>query len=147
MQKILRYVNRKQWLYIAISIVFIVGQVWLDLKLPDYMAAITTLVETEGSAMGDILTQGGYMLLCALGSVVFSIIVGYLAAKVAAGVSKTLLLQALDNSHCGGLGNVQCFLQVLQFRLFSFGFVQFHKRTDLRYCQVIAAQSVIPVFF
>ena len=90
MQKILRYVNRKQWLYIAISIVFIVGQVWLDLKLPDYMAAITTLVETEGSAMGDILTQGGYMLLCALGSVVFSIIVGYLAAKVAAGVSKTL---------------------------------------------------------
>ena len=51
MQKILRYVNRKQWLYIAISIVFIVGQVWLDLKLPDYMAAITTLGETDGSAM------------------------------------------------------------------------------------------------
>lgn len=90
MQKVLKYLNKRQWCYIAISILFIVGQVWLDLKLPDYMSAITTLVETEGSAMSDILTQGGYMLLCALGSVVFSVIVGYLAAKVAAGLAKTL---------------------------------------------------------
>ena len=68
MQRLLRYFDRRQWAMIAASIAFIVVQVWLDLKLPDYMSAITTLVQTEGSAMADILTQGGYMLLCALGS-------------------------------------------------------------------------------
>lgn len=90
MLKIFKYINRKQWLYITASILFIVSQVWLDLKLPDYMSAITTLVQTDGSAMSDILTQGGYMLLCALGSGVFSVIVGFFAAKVAAGLAKTL---------------------------------------------------------
>lgn len=58
MQRLLRYFDRRQWAMIAASIVFIVIQVWLDLKLPDYMSAITTLVQTEGSAMADILTQG-----------------------------------------------------------------------------------------
>ena len=65
MQKLLRYINRRQWAMIAASIAFIVVQVWLDLKLPDYMSAITTLVQTEGSAMADILTQGGvYAAVC-----------------------------------------------------------------------------------
>ena len=59
MQRLLRYFDRRQWAMIAASIVFIVIQVWLDLKLPDYMSAITTLVQTEGSAMAEILTQGG----------------------------------------------------------------------------------------
>lgn len=90
MLKIMRYISRKQWFYIGICIVFVVGQVWLDLKLPDYMSAITALVQTEGSSMNDILIQGSYMLLCAFGSVGFSVIVGYFAAKVAAGLSRTL---------------------------------------------------------
>lgn len=98
MQKVLKYLNRQQWFYVAVSIVFIVGQVWLDLKLPDYMAAITTLVQTEGSAMKDILVQGGYMLLCALGSMAFSVIVGYFAAKTAAGLSKTLREKVFDKT-------------------------------------------------
>lgn len=98
MQKVLKYLNRQQWFYVAVSIVFIVGQVWLDLKLPDYMSAITTLVQTEGSKMSDILIQGGYMLLCALGSVAFSVIVGYFAAKVAAGLAKTLREMVFDKT-------------------------------------------------
>ena len=98
MQKVLKYLNRQQWFYVAVSIVFIVGQVWLDLKLPDYMSAITTLVQTEGSKMSDILLQGGYMLLCALGSVAFSVIVGYFAAKVAAGLAKTLRKMVFDKT-------------------------------------------------
>ena len=53
---------------IAASIAFIVVQVWLDLKLPDYMSAITTLVQTAGSTMGEILSAGGMMLVCSLGS-------------------------------------------------------------------------------
>ena len=98
MLKIMRYISKKQWFYIGICVLFVVGQVWLDLKLPDYMSAITTLVQTEGSAMRDILTQGGYMMLCALGSVVSSVIVGYFAAKVAAGLSKILREKVYDKT-------------------------------------------------
>ncbi len=79
-------------------IVFIVGQVWLDLKLPDYMSAVTTLVQTEGSSLSEILTQGGYMLLCALGSGLFSVVVGFFAAKTAAGLSKTLRGKVYDKT-------------------------------------------------
>lgn len=98
MTKILKYLNRRQRLYILVSLVFIVVQVWLDLKLPDYMSGITTLVQTEGSTMSEILTQGGYMLLCALGSMAASIVVGYLAAKVGAGLAQTLRGQVYDKT-------------------------------------------------
>ena len=98
MQRLLRYFDRRQWAMITASIVFIVIQVWLDLKLPDYMSAITTLVQTEGSAMADILTQGGYMLLCALGSGAASVIVGYFAAQVAAGLARRLRGEVFDKT-------------------------------------------------
>ena len=98
MTKIMRYLTKQQWGWIGACILFIVGQVWLDLKMPDYMSAITTLVQTEGSSMGDILLQGFYMLLCALGSMVFSIIVGYFAAKTAAGLSQTLRGKVFDKT-------------------------------------------------
>lgn len=90
MIRIIKYFNRKQWLYVSTAVLFIVIQVWLDLKLLDYMSGITTLVQTEGSSMSDILTQGGYMLMCALGSMAASIVVGYFAARVAAGLAQTL---------------------------------------------------------
>ncbi len=92
MLKILGYLRKKEWSMVAVSVIFIVGQVWLDLKLPDYMKEITTLVQTEGSKMADIWTAGGKMLLCALGSVVLAILTGYLAAKIAAGFSQRLRL-------------------------------------------------------
>ena len=98
MLKLLRYFNKRQWGCIAVCIVFIVGQVWLDLKLPDYMSEITTLVETEGSEMSEILIQGAYMLACALGSGVFSVITGYFAAVVAAGLSKTLRKEVYEHT-------------------------------------------------
>lgn len=75
---------------VLISLVFIITQVWLDLKMPDYMSAITQLVQTPGSAMGDILKNGGYMLLCAVGSMAAAMVTGYFAARVAAGLSKTV---------------------------------------------------------
>ncbi|MFT9820883.1 ABC transporter ATP-binding protein [Lysinibacillus sp. NPDC056185] len=90
MLKIFKYLKPKEWTLIVASIVFIVGQVWLDLKLPDYMAKITTLVQTEGSKTSEIWTAGGKMLLCALGSMILAIIVGYFAAKVATSLSKEL---------------------------------------------------------
>lgn len=90
MIKILKYVKPKEWLLVFISLVFIVSQVWLDLKSPDYMAEITTLVQTPGSQMADIWLAGGKMLLCTLGSVFASVIVGLIAALVGEGLSRRL---------------------------------------------------------
>ena len=90
MIKLFRYLKLKEWLFFLISLVFIVVQVFLDLKLPDYMSRITTLVETAGSAMGDIWSAGGMMLLCSLGSLASSITVCFLAARIAASYSKRL---------------------------------------------------------
>lgn len=90
MIKILKYFKKTEWLQVALCLVFVIGQVWLDLKLPDYMSEITMLVQTEGSAMSDIWSAGGYMLLCALGSLVASIIIGYFAARLAATLSYRL---------------------------------------------------------
>ena len=82
MFKILKNLNKKQKVLIIFSIILICLQVWLELKMPDYMATITTLVETEGSKMIDIIKNGSMMLLCALGSLTTSILTGYLLAYV-----------------------------------------------------------------
>ncbi len=90
MLKIFKHLQGKDWLLIMCSLVFIVAQVWLDLKLPDYMYEITMLVQTEGSKMSEVLVQGGYMILCAVGSMIAAMITGFFAAKVAAGFSVRL---------------------------------------------------------
>ena len=90
MFKLLKRLNKKDVLLIFISIFLIVIQVWLDLKLPDYMSKITQLVQTEGSILSDILIAGGKMMLCAFGSLIAAVIVGYFASLIAASFSKTL---------------------------------------------------------
>lgn len=87
MFKLFKNFSKKDIILIIIAIVLIVGQVWLDLKLPDYMSEITVLVQTEGSSIKDILINGGYMLLCALGSLMSAIIVGYTASNISASFS------------------------------------------------------------
>ena len=84
MIRLLKQFNLKEWVIIFICILLILFQVWLDLKLPDYMANITRLVQTSGSSMKDIMHEGMLMLLCAFGSLVGAIIVGYLSAFIAA---------------------------------------------------------------
>ena len=90
MIKIIRYLNKKQWMQILLSFVFIVTQVYLDLKIPDYMSKITMYVESPGHTVSDIIGEGKWMLLCAFGSLISAIIVGYLASKVSASFSKDL---------------------------------------------------------
>ncbi|GFH42598.1 multidrug ABC transporter ATP-binding protein [Lactococcus hodotermopsidis] len=90
MFKILKKLSGKEWRYIGISLIFIVSQVWLDLKLPDYMSKVTKLIQTKGTTVSQIFDEGKWMVLCALGSLVAAVIVGYFAAKVAAGMSRTL---------------------------------------------------------
>ncbi|QPJ86404.1 ABC transporter ATP-binding protein [Sarcina sp. JB2] len=96
MLKIFKNFKGKEWLLLSISVVFIVLQVWLDLRLPDYMSDITRLVQTQGSEMSEILTAGGWMLLCALGSLIASVIVAALAAKIASNFSATLRSKLYD---------------------------------------------------
>ncbi len=88
MLKLLKNFGKREWCFILISFVLIFGQVWLELKVPDYMSQITILVQTEGSSMKDILLNGGYMLLCTLGSLILAIIVGYITANLSASFSK-----------------------------------------------------------
>lgn len=88
MFKLFKKLTKKELILVLVSLVFIIGQVWLDLKLPDYMSNITKLVQTEGTEIIEILKQGGYMLLCAGGSLVFAIIVGYLASYISSSFSK-----------------------------------------------------------
>ena len=90
MFKLLKSFRKKEWLITIVSVCLIVMQVWLELKMPDYMSKVTILVQTEGSKMSDILINGGYMLLCALGSLVGAVIVGYSIALLSAGFSKKL---------------------------------------------------------
>ena len=85
MLKILKYMKRRDWLYALCGLVFIVCGVWLDLRLPDYMREITTLVQTPGSEMGTVLRAGGSMLLCALGSLAATAVTGFFVARIAAG--------------------------------------------------------------
>jgi len=90
MIKLLKYLKSKDWLFVFISLLFIVCQVWLDLKLPDYMSDITALIQMPDAEMIEIWKAGGKMLICALGSLAASIIVGYFISGIAAGLSKTL---------------------------------------------------------
>ena len=96
MIKLLKNFTKKDWLMIFLSFILIFSQVWLELKMPDYMSEITVLVKTEGSKMSDILVQGGYMLLCAFGSLVGAAIVGFLISKLSANFSLNLRKKIFD---------------------------------------------------
>lgn len=109
MLKILKRLSGKEWLQAGISLLFIVSQVWLDLKLPDYMSEITRLTQTEGSALADIWTAGGYMLLCALGSVAASVIVGFFAARIAASFSQRLRSNLYDKVDAFSMNEISHF--------------------------------------
>ena len=87
MLKLLKNLKSIDWVYISVGVVLIAMQVWLDMTLPDYMSTITTLIVSEGSAMGDILAAGGKMLLCAFGSAALAVAVGFLTARIAADFS------------------------------------------------------------
>lgn len=109
MIKLLRYMKGREWLFFLVSLVFIISQVWLDLKLPDYMSEITTLVKTEGSAMADIWASGGKMLLCSLGSLASSIIVCYLASSIAASFSRRLRAAMFDKVESFSMEEINSF--------------------------------------
>ena len=90
MIKVFKHLKPNEWLMALISLGFIVAQVRLELRMPEYMEEITMLVQTPGSALSDVWVTGGYMLLCALGSLACAVIVGFFAARIAASFSQRL---------------------------------------------------------
>ena len=90
MAKIFKQFNKKDWALIFLVAILIVFQVWLDLKLPDYMSEVTRILQSEGYIIKDILAQGGYMLLCAFGSLGSAVIVGYITSFISADFSMNL---------------------------------------------------------
>ena len=109
MIKLLKNFSKKDWFLILISFALIVVQVWLELKMPDYMSEITKLVQTENVKMSDILTQGGYMLICAFGSLVSAIIVGYFVSNIAATFSMKVRKRLFDKVEDLSMGEVKKF--------------------------------------
>ena len=97
MLKVLKTLKWREWLYAAVAVGFIVLQVWLDLKMPDYMSQITQLaVMSDAANMPEIWKNGGLMLACALGSAISSVAVGFFAARIAASVSFRLRSRVFD---------------------------------------------------
>lgn len=90
MIKLIKNFEKKDYTLVLLIVILIVVQVWLDLKMPDYMSEITKLVRTEGSNMSDILYNGGFMLLCSLGSLTSTIISGYFLALLSSRFSSNI---------------------------------------------------------
>ncbi|WP_340024843.1 ABC transporter ATP-binding protein [Paenibacillus sp. FSL K6-1096] len=109
MLRILKNLERGEWFLFAISLLFISAQVWLDLELPGYMSEITRLVQTPGSELREILTAGGWMLLCALGSVATSIVVAGIAARIGTGLSARLRAKLFDKVQSFSLEEISSF--------------------------------------
>ena len=109
MKDILRHFDKKSWLYVLLNALVILVQVFLELKMPDYMAEITTLTQTEGSAMSDILVAGSKMLICALFAVALSIVIHIISAKVAADYSFKVRAKLYDKVESFSLEQINKF--------------------------------------
>ena len=90
MTKLIKKITFKQLLLVFISTIFVIVQVYLDLKIPDFMNEITKRVSLTGAKVSNVLVPGSYMMLCAFGSLISSVIVGYLAAYLSASITRNL---------------------------------------------------------
>ena len=109
MFKLFKNFKKKDWFFILLAILFIAGQVGLELKMPEYMSTITQLVQTEGSEMGDILQNGAMMLLCAFGSLLSTIIAGWFVSNVGADFTYIVRKKIFDKVEKLGINEIKKF--------------------------------------
>lgn len=109
MLKLFRNLTKKDICLFLVAVVFIILGVNLELTMPDYMSKITMLVQTEGSKMSEILLNGGYMLACAFGSMLISILVGYLIARVTSDFSLNTRNKLFNKVLSMGMQDVKAF--------------------------------------
>ena len=109
MLKLFKNFERKDYLIIFIVFFFVVFSVFLELKIPEYMSEITRLVQTESSTMNEILTSGSYMLLCAVSSLVCTVIVGYLTSLLSARFSRNIRRKIFSKVEDFGIAEIKKF--------------------------------------
>ena len=109
MIKLLRNLHKKEIIFILIAVVLMASQVWLDLKIPDYMATITKLVQSAGNEMKDVLYNGGMMLLCSIGSLITAFIIGYLAAYTGTSFERNLRKKLFSKVESFGMEEIKDF--------------------------------------
>ena len=109
MFKLFKSLTKRDIALMLLVVVLICFQVWLELKMPDYMSEITRLVQTEGSEMGEIIRNGALMMACALGSLVSMMAVVYLTANISASFSKTIRKKLFTKVEDLGMGEVKKF--------------------------------------
>lgn len=109
MFRLLAGLSKRDYFYVVLAIALIVAQVGLELKIPDYMSQITRLVQSEQSQVAGILENGGYMLLCAFGSLATAAIVGYFVANVAASFSMRTRKKLFDTVGSLGIDEIRRF--------------------------------------
>lgn len=90
MIKLLKKMGKREVLMAVLCALLVLGQVYFDLTLPDYMTDLTMMLNTAGSETSDILNVGLKMLGCTLASAALAIVCGYLSAKTASGFSYTI---------------------------------------------------------
>ena len=109
MTKILKNLQKKEIAFIVISILCIVLQVWLDLKIPEYMSNITKLLQVSSTSINDILKEGLWMFVCSLGSLILAIFVGYFAAYVGTSFEKNLRRRMFEKVESFSMEEIQKF--------------------------------------
>ena len=109
MIKLFKNFTKKDVFLIIICVILIALQVYLDLKIPDYMKEITTLVQTTGTKIGDVLLQGVYMLICAFGSLLSAVFVGYLSSLISATFSKNIRKKVFEKIQSFSMEEIKLF--------------------------------------
>ncbi len=109
MIKVLKNFKRKDYLIILTCVLLMVSQVWLELKIPEFMNKVTTLVQTGSDNIGEIIVQGGFMLLCSIGSLITAIIIGYFAATLSASLSLKLRSKIFNKVESFGMEEMRKF--------------------------------------
>lgn len=133
MIKLLKILNKRDWLIVMLAAVLIYGEVWLDLKIPDYMAKITNLISVPGSKINDILINGLYMLLCAFICVIFAFLVGFIIARLSSRFSKRLREQ---------LFNKVCNMSIMEIKDFSTGSLITRTTNDISQVEMVLGMGL-----
>ena len=109
MKSLLRHFNARDWLAVAAAVVLIGLSVWLELLMPAYMKEITALIIMPGASVGDMLIAGGKMLLCALASVLVTVLVTVITGYLAADYSFTVRGKLYDAVESFSMGEINRF--------------------------------------
>lgn len=109
MFKLFKNLEKKDYLIIIFVSLLVIFSVFLDLRIPEYMSEITKLVQTENSTMKEILTSGFYMLVCAISSLICTVVVGYLTSLLSARFSRSIRRKIFAKVEDFGIAEIKKF--------------------------------------